>query len=93
MLFKVLAIVLMLAATVTCLTFVVFLMAGGANAKPAQITAIKWMMAGTGVLWLVGIGGGIWAMIAGRDGLAACLAAAPIVACIAAFVVMWVTEW
>lgn len=93
MLLKVLAVVSMLAATLVCLTMLVLLMAGGANAKPSHITVLKWLMAGTGAVWLLGVGGGIWAMIAGRDGLAACLAAVPIVACIATFAVMWITEW
>lgn len=90
---KALAIFLMLAATLACLTMLTFLMAGGANASPKQITQLKWMMLATGLAWLIGVGGGIVALCTSRDALGAWLAASPIAVVIVAFIILWVSEW
>lgn len=94
MLLKVLTILLILAATAACLLMVVFLMAGGANSTPKQITQIKWISIATGLAWLICIGGSIFALITSRPPLLApWLAAAPIALVIAAFIIMFITEW
>lgn len=76
--FHVLAAVTNAAGVLTTLCLIVFLMAGGANSKPAQITILKSLMIATLVVGLLSLGGSIWSMVAGRPGLGAIIAAIPI---------------
>jgi hypothetical protein len=69
------------------------LMAGGANAKPAQITQIKVLMLVSSLLALCGIGGAVWAMVAGRPLTGAWIGAVPGVFCVIVVIVMIKTEW
>lgn len=72
-----LAIVAMLCTAVATLTAVVFCLAGGANATPAQIRALKLWMLGLTLLGVAGIGGGIFLLRAGQPGWAAGVTFAP----------------
>lgn len=72
-----LAIVAMLCTAVATLTAVVFCLAGGANATPAQIRALKFWMLGLTLLGVAGIGGGIFLLRAGQPGWAAGVSFAP----------------
>jgi uncharacterized membrane protein YozB (DUF420 family) len=58
---------------------VVFCMAGGANATPAQIRALKLWMAGLSLLGVAGIVAGIFLMRAGQHNWAAGAAILPAV--------------
>lgn len=89
----VLASVLTAVSVLAVLTFMVMLMAGGANAKPAQITQIKVMLAVSAVVGLGCLGGAVWAMVAGRPMMGACIGVAPAVLCVVAVIVMVKTEW
>lgn len=75
------------------LTFLVMLMAGGANAKPAQITQIKVLMLVSTALGLGCLGGAVWAMLAGRPLTGAWVGAIPGVFCVVVVIVMLKTEW
>lgn len=75
------------------LMFMVMLMAGGANAKPAQITQIKVMLLASALIGLGCVGGAVWAMIAGRPMTGAWIGCVPGVLCIVAVVVMVKLEW
>lgn len=88
-----LAIFLTAASGLITLTFMVMLMAGGANAKPAQITQIKVMLLASAVIGLGCLGGAVWAMIAGRPLTGAWIGAVPAVLCVLVVIVMIKTEW
>jgi len=77
--FHVLAAVTNAAGVLTTLCLIVFLMAGGANAKPAHLKILKSLMIATLVVGLLSLGGSIWSMVAGRPGLGTIIAAIPII--------------
>lgn len=89
----VLASLLTVAGVMAVLTFMVMLMAGGANAKPAQITQIKVMLLASAVIGLGCLGGAVWAMLAGRPMTGAWIGALPGVLCVVAVIVMIKLEW
>ena len=74
-------------------TLLVLLMAGGANASPAHVRILKWLMLSVGVIQLSCLAGGIWLLATGRPWPAAGVAAFPIVYAIGVVVVMVVTEF
>jgi len=73
----VLPIVAMLITAVATLTAVVFCLAMGANASPAQIRALKLWVGGLSLLGLAGIVGAIVLLRGGQHGWSAIVAAAP----------------
>jgi hypothetical protein len=88
-----LASVLTAVSVLAVLTFMVMLMAGGANAKPAQITQIKVMLLASVMIGLACTGGAVWAMVAGRPMTGAWIGATPTVLCVATVIVMIKLEW
>ncbi len=74
-----LTIAAMICTVLATLTAVVFCMAGGANATPAQIHALKLWMLGLTLLGLAGITVGIFLLRAGQPVWAACVSFAPTV--------------
>lgn len=72
-----LAIAAMLCTALATLTAVVFCLAGGANATPALIRALKFWMLGLTLLGVAGIAVGIFLLRAGQPGWAAGAAIAP----------------
>lgn len=88
-----LAIFLTAASGLITLVFLVMLMAGGANAKPAAITQIKVLMLVSSLLALGCVGGAVWAMVAGRPLTGAWIGAIPGVFCVVVVIVMVKTEW
>ncbi len=88
-----LAIFLTAGSGLITVTFLVMLMAGGANAKPAQITQIKVLMLVSSLLALSCAGGAVWAMVAGRPLTGAWIGAVPGVFCVIVVIVMLKTEW
>lgn len=89
----VLASLLTAGSGVVLLMFMVMLMAGGANAKPAQITQIKVMLLASAVIGLVCVGGAVWAMVAGRPVTGAWIGAVPGVLCVVTVIVLVKLEW
>lgn len=74
-----LAIVAMICTALATLTAVVFCLAGGANATPAQIRALKFWMLGLTLLGVAGITVGVFLLRAGQPGWAAGVSFAPTV--------------
>jgi hypothetical protein len=75
----VVTILAMLCTAFTTLSAVVFCLAGGANATPEQIRALKLWMLGLTLLGVVGIGAGIFLLRAGQPGWAAGISFMPTV--------------
>jgi hypothetical protein len=69
----------MLCTALATLTAVVFCLAGGANASPAQIRALKLWMLGLTLLGVTGIAVGIFLLRASQPGWAAGVSIAPTV--------------
>lgn len=90
---SVLAVLSTIAGCLATLTMLVMLMAGGANASPAHITQIKWMMLGISAVGVAGLVGGIWAVVAGRPWLGAGLGGLPVVVVVVLVVVLVKLEW
>jgi hypothetical protein len=67
----------MICTMLATLTAIVFCLAGGANASPAHIRALKLWMAGFSLLGVAGVVAGIILIRAGQPGWAALAAFAP----------------
>ncbi len=88
-----LAILTLVVSTAAFLTFIVFCLAGGANASQRDIVILKSAMIGMLLTWVGSMGGGIWAMIAGRLGLAIGLGALPAALATLLVIVAIITEF
>jgi hypothetical protein len=75
----ILAILAMAASVLVGLTAITLLLAGGANSSEAQITTLKRMMLGVGLLCIGSLAGAIVALVQGRPGLASTVGIAPAV--------------
>lgn len=75
----ILPILAMVCTALATLTAVVFCLAGGANATPAQIRALKLWMLGLTLLGAAGLTVGIFLLRAGQPGWAAGVSFAPVV--------------
>ncbi|HMP84219.1 MAG TPA: hypothetical protein PKA41_16090 [Verrucomicrobiota bacterium] len=73
----ILPILAMVCTVLATLTALVFCLAGGANASPAQIRALKLWMAGISLLGVAGVTVSIFLIRAGQPGWAAVAAIAP----------------
>ena len=73
------AIIAMLCTAFATLSAVVFCLAGGANATPEQIRALKLWMLGLTLLGVAGVGVGICLLGAGQPGWAAGVSFSPTV--------------
>lgn len=90
---QVLAVLSMGAGALCTVCVLVFLLACGANASPAQSMQLKWMLIGVA---LVGAGcffGAIWAVVAGLPWLGVGLGLTPIVLDITLIIVLVIIEW
>lgn len=83
------AILLVLLSGVTSLVMVTMLCMGGANSTPEHLRQIKGCLITVIVVGLVCLIGSIWSMVVKRPWVAAGIGGAPLLACIAAFVVLW----
>lgn len=72
------AVVAMLCTAVATVVAVVFCLAGGANATPAQIRVLKYWMLGLTLLGVTGITVGVFLLRAGQPGWAAGASLLPI---------------
>ena len=88
-----LAILTLVVSSAASLFFIVFCLAGGANASQRHILILKCAMIGMLLTWVGATGGGIWAMIAGRLGLAIGLGALPTALATLLVVVALITEF
>jgi len=75
------------------LCMLVMLMAGGANAKPAAITQLKWLMVSVAVVGLASVIAAVWAFVHHRHWLSAGLGIAPLVYAIVLVIVLVQLEW
>lgn len=84
---SILAILAIAVTSIATLTAVVFVMAMGANATPAQIRTLKRWMAGLALLGAGGIAGAIVLLCDGQPGRASLAAMTPVAAFLLLFVV------
>lgn len=84
----VLAIFTMAASVLVGLTAIVLILAGGANSTDAQITMLKRMMLGVGLLCVGSLAGAIVALVQGRPGLASIVGIAPAVIIFITFIIL-----
>ncbi len=75
----ILPVLAMVCTVLATLTALLFCMAGGANASPAQIRALKLWMVFISLLGVAGVGVGIFLIRAGQPGWASLAAFAPTV--------------
>lgn len=85
LMFKVLAIFLILAATLLCGVVILMLFFSRSDSTPKGIKRRKSSMIGTGVTWFVGVGGSIVALSNSFDGWSVFLSGATIAVILIAF--------
>jgi hypothetical protein len=79
MLLKALPFLTVCVSILVTLMMLVMMAAGCANAKPAQLTIMKWLALSVAAACFAGIGGAVWTFIAGRYGWSTGLGAFPTV--------------
>lgn len=89
----VLAILSMIIGGISSLTMLVMLMAGGANATPAHIRQIKWMMVSVLVVQVLSLVGSIWLLIEQRGWSSCIVGLIPFIYAIVLVTVLVKLEW
>lgn len=89
----VLAILSNILSVLAALAMLVLLLASGANAKPAAITQIKWMLAGVSAGTLISLAASIWLLTHQRPWPAVGVGLAPLLGVVILLVILTALEW